>query len=768
MNVLLKLKLALILILASQSFVFSQKEEPKFGLCLSGGGARGLAHIGLLEIIDSLGIKVDYITGTSTGSVIGALYSVGYSGKDIRRIVEKEIDWAKLFSRQTEYSKINIEEKDEYQNSIVSLNLDKRKVSLPIGMIEGQELQKALIKYLYPSLNIHNFDNLPIPFRCIAVDIYTGKKVVLKDGNLTKAVRASMAIPLVFTPVKKDSMLLVDGGLLKNMPVDELIDMGAEFIIGSYTGFTMKGKQDLTSGLKLLLQTQSVLLVEKSMSQAKKSDILVYNPLDGYSAGDFADSKTIIKIGKNNAYKHIDQLINAAELQKKSSPRLSKKNILNIPFNQKIHFDSIHVIRENNMSDSEVEFALREFKFDTSKTYDLPQIFKRVNRVYGTRFFSKTFFDIDNHSGSKTLTLNLKSSPHSTLGVAPRYETENGAAIGLNYSLRNKALKNSRLTFDLNLGDNLAGRLKYIKYIFKTNFIWFDFKALYEKSNLTDFTNFGNSSVLAFTRNYFLLDAGVNFSFGRNLYLGVHATAPYSIIKSKITANKSQPLQNIINLDKFTTAYKSVKFKLNYNTLDHKYFPTTGWKIKTSLDFQFDVENSINLSLLDENSIDGYLNINDNLKTPFVTNINLDIQKYFTVFNRLTINLQFNANISADEIQKPSDTVYNQLRYDNKFVGGLLPREDGGYVNFYGLRQAKGFFSDHALVSGGAKLRLFDKLYLSGYLNSGLFYDGEFKELSGGAIGVEYNSIIGPIKMYLEESFDVNQRFFYLSIGYPF
>lgn len=208
---------------------------PKIGLCLSGGGAKGLAHIGLLKAIDSLGIQIDYITGTSMGGVLGGLYAIGYSGHELDSIA-RTIDWDVLLSNKVSMDLVNIDEKDIYGRFPLELPINGRRLELPSGIVEGHAMTALLQRLTFRVVDVRDFDQFPIPFRCIGGDIVNGKPLVLRSGNLAFALRATMSIPTIFAPIELDGNLLVDGGLFKNFPVDILCDMGAEYVIGGFTG----------------------------------------------------------------------------------------------------------------------------------------------------------------------------------------------------------------------------------------------------------------------------------------------------------------------------------------------------------------------------------------------------------------------------------------------------------------------------------------------------------------------------------------------------
>src|SRR5450631_2296011 len=206
--------------------------RPKIGLTLSGGGAKGLAHIGILKAIDSAGLKIDYITGTSMGSIIGALYAIGYSADSIEKIA-RGIDWDLLLSNQSSMRSIIMEEKDEYGKYDIELPWVNHWFRFSTGVIEGQELWLKFAELFRPVYKIKDFGRFSIPFKCLAADISTGEAVALDSGEIVTALRASMAIPSIFTAVGYDGKKLVDGGVVRNFPVKDVRQMGADLVIGS-------------------------------------------------------------------------------------------------------------------------------------------------------------------------------------------------------------------------------------------------------------------------------------------------------------------------------------------------------------------------------------------------------------------------------------------------------------------------------------------------------------------------------------------------------
>ena len=206
-------------------------ERPKVGLVLSGGGAKGFAHIGVLKKIRDAGIEVDYISGTSMGSIVGGLYAIGYSPEYIEELVRSQ-NWIDIFLDKIDRRDLPLDEKSYNEQQFINFPVSEKTVSLPFGIKYGQSISLLLSELVTPVHQIRDFSNFQTPFLCIATDISNGESVVLNKGNLAESMRASMAIPTVITPVTIDGKLLVDGGLVNNFPAKELAERGCDIIIG--------------------------------------------------------------------------------------------------------------------------------------------------------------------------------------------------------------------------------------------------------------------------------------------------------------------------------------------------------------------------------------------------------------------------------------------------------------------------------------------------------------------------------------------------------
>jgi len=286
----------LCLVLHAQEENTIDYQRPKIGLVLSGGGAKGIAHIGILKAMEKEGIRPDFISGTSMGSIIGGLYALGYSADQLDTII-RQVDWGQVLSNNIPLEYIAYEEKEYYNRFLVELPFEKGKLKLPTGVLHGQMLGEMLARYTWPSKKYATFDDFPIPFRCVATDVSTGKEIVFSKGSLAKAMRASMAIPTAFTTVDLDTTLVVDGGVVNNFPVEELYKMGADIVIGVNVSHGFESAYDIKTMTGILLQIAMIPSSEKLDDQIKQCDIYIAPELEGYSTASFSSYKEILESG---------------------------------------------------------------------------------------------------------------------------------------------------------------------------------------------------------------------------------------------------------------------------------------------------------------------------------------------------------------------------------------------------------------------------------------------------------------------------------------
>jgi NTE family protein len=285
------------------SLAWSQqpKPRPKVAVALQGGGAKGLAHIGVLQWFEEHHIPVDFVAGTSMGGLIGGLYATAYSPTEIRDIVQN-VDWGSVLSGAIPYPDLAFRRKEDLRAFPNGLELGlKNGVQPPGGLNSGQAVRFIIDRYVLPYSDVKTFDALPIPFRCVATDLVSGEPVVFRSGSLPDALRATMSIPGVFSPVKQDGKILADGGLLNNLPTDVARQMGADVVIGVHLSTGPVAPQNLTSMFQVAGGSTDVMIDANELRGMEGADILITIDLAGYTTLDFSRVQEIIPKGYSAA-----------------------------------------------------------------------------------------------------------------------------------------------------------------------------------------------------------------------------------------------------------------------------------------------------------------------------------------------------------------------------------------------------------------------------------------------------------------------------------
>ena len=273
----------------------SQAGRPKVGLALSGGGARGIAHIGVLAELERIGIKADYIAGTSMGSIVGGLYAAGYTPAQITSILER-VEWQEIFSSTPQRRLLRYDKKQE-SNYLLEVGIKLDEIVLPSGLLSGYKLDALLQGICIPVAKIRDFNRLPIPYRAVATDIVSGDTVILDHGSLAEAMRVSMSIPGLFPPYHYQGRLLVDGGLTQNLPVKTVKSMGADIVIAVDVSTPLRTRDKLKNFIQVLDQTIAIQLIKATEQQARLADFVIRPDLNAYNSGDFEQARGILKAG---------------------------------------------------------------------------------------------------------------------------------------------------------------------------------------------------------------------------------------------------------------------------------------------------------------------------------------------------------------------------------------------------------------------------------------------------------------------------------------
>jgi len=355
--------------------------RPRIGLVLSGGGARGAAHIGVLKVLEEAHVPVDAIAGTSMGAVVGGLYATGLSAADVERVMTS-VDWQDAFRDRPPRTDLNFRRKLEDQNFLVKfpLGLKGRRFRLPRGLVQGQKLTQILRSLTLPVAQIQKFDDLAIPFRAIATDIVTGDRVVLDHGDLTTAMRASLSAPGVFAPVDLDGRMLVDGGLSSNLPVDVAREMGVDILIVVDCGFPLQERGKLESVASVSNQMLAILIRHNTDMQRKTlkpADIVIDPQLGDFSSLDFTEHQKAMDLGEAAARGVLARLralsVSPEQFAHIAAARASKRSDL-----PKVQF-----LRVEPGSERYAGAIESLFDDQIGKVADGSRLAKRVSELYG-------------------------------------------------------------------------------------------------------------------------------------------------------------------------------------------------------------------------------------------------------------------------------------------------------------------------------------------------------------------------------------------------
>lgn len=440
-----------ILLITVSGFVWAESESidrPEIGLVLSGGGAKGLAHIGVLKVLEEAGIKPDYITGTSMGSVIGALYSLGYSSEQLKEIT-LNADWDALITDEISRTNLSFEEKEGNGKYAGAFPIQEGKIGLPKGLVSGQNISTLLSRLTFPVHAIEDFTQLPVPFKCVATDIETGEAVVLDSGYLPDALRASMSIPSMFTPVEINDRLLVDGGVVRNLPASDANAMGADIIIGVDVTTELYDREELNSLVKVMEQTINFMSTKEVMKQRKLCDILIIPDMDGYSILSFDDADSIITRGERAARKMLPELIALADSLRNFPPRREK--VISLSPKEYIYITDIEIQGLENVSENLIYGKLN---FQPPCFSNLKNLEAAIQRIYGTQYFERVTYKLDPHEDGTRLIIRVIEKNRNYFKFGFRYDSDMRSAILLNLTLRNVGIMGSKFTLDYKLSEN--------------------------------------------------------------------------------------------------------------------------------------------------------------------------------------------------------------------------------------------------------------------------------------------------------------------------
>lgn len=721
--------------------------RPKIGLTLSGGGAKGLAHIGILKAIDSAGLKIDYITGTSMGSILGALYAIGYSADSIEKIIRR-INWDLLLSNQSSMRSLIMEEKNEYGKYDIELPWVNHWFHFATGVIEGQELWLKFSEVFRPVCNVKDFDQFSIPFKCIATDVSSGEAVVLDSGEIVSALRSSMAIPSVFTAVEYNGRKLVDGGIVRNFPVKDVKEMGADLVIGSNVAGALLSPEKVTNVIQVLLQVAFFRVAEDTRTQIPLCNIYVHQPLEKYSMSSFGQTNEILDEGLEEGRKLYPQLKRLADsLNALYGPQEIVKDRL--PAQQPLKITEYEV---RGLKVTSEGFFVQSMDLLPNHYYTAANLSRMVRRAFGTRYYTRiTYSLIPLENGSNKIIFEVVENPLTFAKIGLHYNQFSGISAILNLTSRNFFTPTSRSLVTLNVGQNFRIRGEHLQYFSRRANFAFTLGTQFDQFSITTYNTSYKEAGL-YDQSYFKLDGKFGYSTNRDLTFGIGNRFEWTNYNPSFTSSLEFKGKN-----SFMTGY----FFIRSSTLDKPVYPRKGTKLEAEADYVF--EQSPHAQYYSSNS--NIMRADTSFSEGPYQRVLFSLERYSPLGKRYT----FLTNLLAGINFRYKKNIMNEFS-----IGGLT-NSFHNQVTFAGLREGSFYSASVAEMQLGLRYQLFSNTFITARANT-LFSNFVTKSnffdtpdlLSGYALTFTYNFALGPLElsaMYCDQS---RRMIGYVNIGIPF
>lgn len=587
--------------------VSTSKKRPKIGLVLSGGGARGFAHVGVLKVLEENQIPVDFVAGASMGGLVGALYATGRTPAEMEKLIEV-IDWSNLLRGKTDFEALSYRRKEDRRNlpGAITLGGEGRKINLPSSLNPGHEIGLVLDRLMLPYGDSTDFDKLPIPFRAVATDLVKAETVVLKDGSLAEALRATMAIPGVFAPVELNGKILADGGILNNIPTDIAKEMGADIIIVVNIETQLGDRAALQDLVGILGQTFYVATIENSRRSLRQADFIIAPDLENYSTFDFTAGEKIVELGYEGAKGKISLLKGLALVDAEWQQYLAERRAKIQP--------NVEIVPE---------FLVIEGTQDAGAK-------KRIERELGGRYEDKP---LDKEALEKDLTLLTGTERFENLGYATTrrnnktglsirvydpierirrttvlqvgVEVNNSETDDVNFNAR------ARLTLfdvggegnewrnDFSIGSRTLLATEFYRPFGRSGFFAAP-HAFYEDRKVNFYENGDQLSEYSFQTAQAGIDLGYSINLNSELRLG------YSIGHQKAGRRIGNPL-----LSDLSGKVSFASLRWNYDTRNNAQIPSRGIETRNSLNYYFDSPGTSRSFAQAESKINAFHSLND-------------------------------------------------------------------------------------------------------------------------------------------------------------
>ena len=716
------------------------KQDLKVGLVLSGGGAKGLAHIGVLKVLEEAGIRIDYIGGTSMGAMVGAMYAAGYSANELDSIF-RSLDFDKLLQDKISRRSKSLHERYLYDRYAVALPFNNFKVGLPRAVSKGQSIYNEFVKLLYPVNEIYDFSQLPIPFLCVATDIETGKGVVLENGFLPQAIKASGSFPSLFDLVEIDGKLLTDGGIADNYPVDEIKKKGVDIIIGVDVQSPLAKREEINSVLSIFSQITTFPMTDNMPKKIKETDIYIKPNIEGFNIISFDKGEEIINNGRIAASLFLPRLKEIAAHQKHEEKREPIQKIDSF-YLKEVHFHgNDHFSRSYLRGKMHLKYLDRKISFD--------ELNDGLDNLMATNNFHSVSHQLRHTDQGEYIDFFIKESPQRTyLKFGVHYDNLLKTGFLMNYT-RNYFLQSSDfLSLDLIVGDNSRYQFDYfvdkgfyISYGVRSRFMQFERKL--NARRLSNYRIEGSELNRMDVEAYDLVNQlYLQTLLGNGFVFGLGAEHR----KIRFDAEQVYGLSTVVSYAE-NTHFGSLYSYIKYDSLDNTFFPTRGVYFSSQFNLYAFASDMPNF----------------NKFTTGKTELSFAFPLFYKTAAR--VNLEGGVTIGGTN-------VYSL----DFFLGGNNKNVFGNYSSFYGYDflsfGAKNYLKSEFVVD----IEPFKKQHILLLANlakvdNNLFESFQwhkYPNYSGYGIGYSIDSFLGPVELKCTYSPEVRQAVWLFNIGYWF
>ena len=720
----------LITLLILPILVFGKPERPTVGLVLSGGGAKGFAHIGVIKVLEELGIPIDYIAGTSMGSVVGGLYAAGISIEDLEKVAV-HTDWNDILYDVVGRRKLRMDQKNWDGRYALKLPMRKTKIFLPSGIIAGQYVLELLSKLTIPVHDVNDFSRLPTPFLALATDVQNGKGVLLDHGFLPYAIRASMSIPSVFFPMEIDGHYLIDGDRVRNIPVIDIIKRyHPDIIIAVDVSAVLFKKEQLQSLLNVLNQSNMYSSVATNEAQLKLANIVIRPDITGLSPLSFNNVQDIVDRGERAAREVLPQLQALADSLKRFAP-LPKHPVITLP--DSIQLDGVQI---KGLRDVSKKTIISELHFKFPGKYSVEDIRKAVENIYSLQFFTRVDFRIHKEGNKNILVLNIIEKKLNKFRLGFRYDNKRNTSFIINFLIRNLLRESSYINLDFLLGNRLELDAQYYTLTGFLPGVGLNLRLNYSEDNLDIYSK---NEVLARYgfRNY----AGeVRFGslFARMFDLSAGLRMEY------IRAFPNIGQSGLPRYDQKALSFMTILWMDKY---DRFYFPRNGYSIYTRYDHGFN-------HLGDKVAYDRLF-------------------FYLTGAKEVWHRVVLGARLVGGSIRNGDAPINGAFYLGGIDVPILQTDRSRSFFSFYGLNQKEIFGSNIQAGQLYLQYQLSTENYLTAVVNAGNIFDSwadnvlSEKYVVGYGLTYGMNTVLGPLELTVSGS-DVHSFLAYLHIGVKF